>query len=140
MPGSMFVHVRCRIVSMPHSDCVKPARSRLLSLVEPPAPHVTLTAIGWSAERREMRATRLSKPWRSFNGRRDTLSDATHLVRARGKELERVERLSRGMLGDLVGQLHCHRSLRSDAPSYINNIRCSLPNKGKLLSGNTDYV
>lgn len=46
MPGSMFVHVRCRIVSIPYSDWVKPARSRLLSLVEPPAPHVTLIAMG----------------------------------------------------------------------------------------------
>ena len=101
MPGSMLVHVRCRIVSMLHSDCVNPAKSKLLSLVEPPAPHVTLIAIGCSAERREIREMRLSNPWNEFKYKNERANGA-NLICARRKELECIKRLGGIMDSDFV--------------------------------------
>lgn len=47
---------------MPYSDWAIPAKSRLLSLVEPPAPHVMLIDIGLRAARRDIRPSRFSNP------------------------------------------------------------------------------
>ena len=58
----MLVHVRWSIVLKP-SACVNPASSRLLSLVDPPAPHVMLIAKGFKEDNREIRDIRLSNPW-----------------------------------------------------------------------------
>ena len=63
VPFSMFVQVKCMIVSMSCSDWVSPASSRLRSMVFPPAPHVMLTASGSKAERRAIRDWRFSKPY-----------------------------------------------------------------------------
>ena len=63
VPCTIFVHVKCKIVSAPYSSCVKLAKSNDLSFVVPPAPHVTLTASGFSATMRAMRETRFSKPY-----------------------------------------------------------------------------
>ena len=62
VPCTIFVHVKCRIVSAPYSSCVSPAKSRVQSFVVPPAPQVILTANGFKATIRAMRDTRFSKP------------------------------------------------------------------------------
>lgn len=63
IPFTMFVHVRCRMVSNLYSSCVNPASSRLRSFVDPPAPHVTLIAIGLRLDNRSMREIKFSNPW-----------------------------------------------------------------------------
>lgn len=65
-PSCMFVHVKCKTVSRLYGcDWVIPASSKLRSLVDPPAPHVTLIANGSRVARREIRATKFSKPYRT---------------------------------------------------------------------------
>ena len=59
---TMLVQVRCNSVSIPYSDCVSPARSKLLSCVDPPAPQVTLMPNGPRAFNREIRGSRFAKP------------------------------------------------------------------------------
>ena len=57
------MQVRCITVSIPYSFCVNAARSSVWFLVEPPAPHVILIARGFRSARRDIRKSRLLKPW-----------------------------------------------------------------------------
>jgi hypothetical protein len=72
---TMLVQVRCSDVSIPYSDWVSPARSRLLSWVDPPAPQVMLIPNGPRLFNREILGRRFAKPWerssREFRGVRD---------------------------------------------------------------------
>ena len=70
------------------------ASSRLRSFVEPPAPHVTLIASGFKADKREMRDTRFSKPYTEepFNKTRfEYKCMKMYLICTRGKEFEGAE-------------------------------------------------
>ena len=62
VPSTMFVHVRWSRVSIEYSFWIISARSRLLSWVVPPAPQVTLTPMGLSADMRDTRVSKLAKP------------------------------------------------------------------------------
>ena len=60
---TMLVQVRWSNVSIPYSDCVSPARSKLLSWVDPPAPQVILMPNGPRVFNREILGRRFAKPW-----------------------------------------------------------------------------
>ena len=62
-PGTKLVQVRCKTVSIPCSAWVNPARSTLRSFVEPPAPHVTVVAIGRNELNRPILPSKFSKPY-----------------------------------------------------------------------------
>ena len=62
VPCIIFVQVKCMIVSSPQSFWANPARSRLRSIVLPPAPHVTETARGFNEDSREIRVSKFSNP------------------------------------------------------------------------------
>jgi hypothetical protein len=92
---------------MPYTSWVSVANSKLRSLVDPPAPHVMLTAVGFNCDKRDMRAIRFSKPCETATEHCVKLHDQSlqHLLRARRKELERVERPAI-LASYLVDELH----------------------------------
>ena len=64
-------------MSIPYSLCVNSARSRLLSLVDPPAPQVILIARGSSAASREIRASKFANPCKDVHDENPTESSTT---------------------------------------------------------------
>ncbi len=94
IPICILVQVRCRIVSTLCSLCSlwhNPASCKLRSLVDPPALHVMLTAIGRNANMRSIRLTRLLNPCSNCVVRPSCFDSQPHLICLRWEELKGVK-------------------------------------------------
>lgn len=102
---------------MPCSAWVTLARSRLLSLVEPPAPHVTLIAMGLRAVSRDIREIKFSNPWEGLRGRSVENGKDANLVCSRRKELKGIKGMRSTMCGDLISELHPATTIKCQWPT-----------------------